>query len=199
MTLTSRDKRALAILAVAAALMLVVWLWPADTGAVEVVSESGSTATLDQRLERVRRLAAEVPAKQRELERLQTELAKFEAGMIRTETGQQAQEEMLQVLRRIASNQVPPLDFNSEEIGQLRPIGKNSQYGEALVTVSFVGAIEQLVNLLADLTAQSELVVTEELRITPLKAKEKTLRIRLTVAGLIPRDLVPKQGGLASF
>lgn len=199
MTLTGRDKRAIVILAVAVGLMLVIGLWPEDTGSVQVVGEAGSTADLKQRLARVRRLAAEVPAKQQELGRLQAELAEFEAGLIRTETGQQAQAELLQVLRRIASNQVPPLDFDSEEIGQLRPIGQSGEYGEALVSVSFVCAIEQLVNLLADLTAQSELAVTDELRITPLKEKEKTLRVRLTIAGLIPRSLVPKQGGLASF
>ena len=60
------------------------------------------------------------------------------------------------------SNQVPPLDFGSVEIGQLRPLGDSKVYGEALVSVSFDCSIEQLVNTLADMTAEEEIVVTEE-------------------------------------
>jgi hypothetical protein len=55
--------------------------------------------------------------------------------------------------------------------------------------------IEQLINLIADLSAQPELLATRDLQIRSGDAKQKTLNVRVTVAGLIPRSLAGEQGG----
>jgi hypothetical protein len=199
MTITDRDKRALIGLGAAAVISLSVYFWPQESSVPEVVGSVNTAAEVEQRLQRVRGLAAQVPARQQELERLTAELGKWETGLIKTETGQQAQAEIVQVLRRIGSNQVPPLGFGSVEIGQLRPLGDSKVYGEALVSVSFDCSIEQLVNTLADMTAQEEIIVTEEIRITPRREEDKSLQVRLTVAGLVPRELVPQQRGMSAF
>jgi len=198
-TVTERDKRALIGLAAAVVISLTVYFWPQDTAAPDVVETAASAESAGQRLERVRRLAAQVPGRQQELNRLRAELEQWEAGVIRAETSQQAQAEIVQVLRRIGSNQVPPLEFSSVEMGQVRPLGSDRAFGEALVSVSFNCVIEQLVNLMADLTAQTESVVTEELRVSPLKPEEKSLRVRLTVAGLVPGELLSQQRGVRQF
>jgi nitrate/nitrite-specific signal transduction histidine kinase len=199
MTVSSRDQRALIVLAVVAVIFLIVWLLPEDGGQAEVVKASGSIPAAEQRLARVRQLAAQVPAKEKELERLSAELAEWENGLIRTETAQQAQAELLQILRRLGNAQAPPLEFRAVEIGQVRPLGKGKNYGEALVSISFTCAIEQLVNLLADLTAGPEAIATEEIRISTGNQEQKTLSVRLTVAALVPHELVPERRGLATF
>ena len=53
--------------------------------------------------------------------------------------------------------------------------------------------IDQLVNLLAALQAQPELVATSDLRVLSSNAKEKTVAVRLTVSGVVPRRLVPEK------
>lgn len=199
MSLTDRDKRALVLLGVAVVLMLGVRLWLDRSDAAPAVAPVSSIPSAEERLAQVRRLAAQAPARQKQIEALAAEVGKWEQGLIAADTAQQAQAQILQILRRLASAQQPKLEFRSEEIGPVRPPGKGKYYGEALVTVSFVAGIEQLVNLLADLAAQPEALGTEELLISAANPKEKTLAVRLTVAGLIPARLAPEARGIGSL
>jgi hypothetical protein len=75
----------------------------------------------------------------------------------------------------------------------------SEHYGEARVTVTFDCTIEQLVNLMADLTAQPPAIVTDEIRISVRNEEDKSIRVRLRVAGAVPRRLVPEQGGMGGF
>jgi len=68
-----------------------------------------------------------------------------------------------------------------------------------VVSVQIDCRIDQLVNILAALPAQPELVSTSDLRVTSSNAKEKTVGVRLTLSGVVPRRLVPekpKNGGV---
>ena len=79
-------------------------------------------------------------------------------------------------------------------MGQTRPFGdKNSEYGEILISASAECRIEQIVNLLADLSKAPELIATEDLRITHTGSKEKTLNLQITVSGLVPKKLIPEK------
>jgi hypothetical protein len=80
-------------------------------------------------------------------------------------------------------------------MGQTRKLGDH--YGEVLISVSFDARIEQLVNLLAELTEQPELISTNELRITGAAEKDKSMPVRLTVSGVVSRALVPEKKGFA--
>ena len=200
MTMSDRDRRALIALAVAAVIFLIVFLLPEDGGQAEVVEVSGSIPAAEKRLERVRQLAAQTPARETERERLSAELNEWEKGLIRFETAQQAQAEMLQILRRLGNSQQPAVEFGAVEIGRVRSLGGSKDYGEVLVSASLTCAIEQLVNLLADLTAQPEAIATEDIRISGRNVKnEKALSVRLTLAGVVPRELVPERKGLAGL
>ncbi|MCP5119770.1 MAG: hypothetical protein GY953_53915 [bacterium] len=199
MNLSDRDKRALAILSVALVVILAVRFWPTSAAAPAVVGGAESIPAMEQRLTNVRRLAAQVPGKQRQLDQLEAELARWEGELIRTETAQQAQAEVLQILERLGSTLAPPVEFRNVQLGQVRRLGDSEFYGQVLVTVSFECAIEQLVNLVADLTRQPQAVATEEIRITTRNDENKGLNVNLTVAGLVPAALAPKRTGLRSF
>jgi hypothetical protein len=199
MRLSERDRRALILLGVALAVALALRLWLGRETPATVVEAVDSAAAAEQRLAQVRKLAALAPVRQKQIESLQAELAEWEKGLIQAETAQQAQAQMLQILRRLGNAQDPKLDVRSEEIGAVRPLGKEKDYGEALVSVSFTCAIEQLVNLLAELGAQPEAIGVEELTISAANPKDKTLNVRLTVAGLIPYKLVPEKKGLGAL
>jgi hypothetical protein len=82
-------------------------------------------------------------------------------------------------------------------LGQITRL--SDDYGEVQVSVALECRIEELLNLLADLTKQTEALATRDLRVSLMTAKEKILGVRLTVSGLVPRRLVPEKKGLASF
>ena len=68
-------------------------------------------AQSERRLTRLRRLAAAVPAREQIDQRVSAELARREAGLISAETAAQAQAQLLQIVRRVAGAQSPPLDI----------------------------------------------------------------------------------------
>jgi len=80
---------------------------------------------------------------------------------------------------------------------ELRPLGED--YGEAAVSVNFQCRIEELVNFLAALTKEAELVATDEVLVSTGDPRAKTVSVRLTLAGVVPRNLVPVKKGLAAF
>jgi hypothetical protein len=59
--------------------------------------------------------------------------------------------------------------------------------------------VDQLVYFLASIGSTNELISTSEIRINSTNPKEKTVIVRLTVAGVVPRKLVPERKGGASF
>ena len=89
------------------------------------------------------------------------------------------------------------IDARGGEFGPVRPLGQD--YGEVSVAVSFECGIDQFVNMLAGLTSQNALLATSEMRITAANPKNKTVNVRLTLSGVIPRKLVPEQKGSSLF
>jgi hypothetical protein len=196
-TLQSRDRRALSMLAVSAILTLGWWISSSDEKAVEVVSSSDSVPMAEKRLAKLRQTAAAVPGREEVLKKVTEELASREKGLIQADTAQQAQAQLMQILTQIGKAQQPPINMRSSEIGQVKSL--SDDYGEVAVIVSFDCRVEQLVNLLSDLTTQKELIATSEVRIGNANPKEKVMPVRLTVSGVVPRKIIPDKKGVASF
>ncbi len=195
-TISERDKRALAILAVAAFIALVIYFWPQG----ETQTAPGALPAVpiaEKRLTRARQLAAAVPGREEAYKKAAATLREREQGLLQADTTAQAQAQLLQILRNVARKQAPPIDIRNTDIGAVRPYGKD--YGEALISAQFECRIDQLVNLLADLTAQPELVATNEMRVWTANEKQKTVNVRLTLSGLVPKRLAPEKKGMASF
>ena len=192
MNLRPRDRRALAWLAVSALLGLVIHFWPASDGTAGVVVPAGDPVTLaETRLARLREAAATVPAKESVFKKVSADLAVREKGIITADTAAQAQAQVIQIIRRLGAAENPPIEIRSTELNPIRPFG--DAYGEASVAVQIECHIDQLVNLLAALEAQPELVATSDLRVLSADAKEKTVSVRLSVSGVVPRRLVPEK------
>lgn len=200
MSLSQRDRRALTLLLAALFVALVIYLWPQGGGdAAAATGVAGGVEMAERRLEQVRRLAAQVPAKEAQLASLEADLNSWEQGLINSETAPQAQADLLAILRQIGARQNPPLEFAAVNVGQVQMLPGSEHYGEARVTVTFDCTIEQLVNLMADLTAQPPAIVTDEIRISVRNEEDKSIRVQLRVAGAVPRRLVPEQGGMGRF
>jgi hypothetical protein len=198
MMLQPRDRRALALLAVAAVLSAIVYFWPSGDGTAAVVAPTNSVALAEKRLARMRLEAATVPDKEKILQAVNAQLAQREKGLIRAQTGAQAQAQLLEILRRLCGAESPPIEIRSTELGPIQPLG--DAYGSAAVAVQVECGIDQLVNLLAAIEAEPELISTSDVRITSASdPKHKTVGVRLAVIGVVPRSLIPQKKGAGTL
>jgi hypothetical protein len=192
MSLQPRDRRALIILAGAAVFSLAFYFWPVGDAGVEVVSAAPSSIPqAEQRLARLRQAVAGVPARQQVFDQVAAQVRERDKSLLPGDTAAQAQASLLKIVQRLVRAQAPPIDLGQVDMGPVRRLGKD--YGETLVSVSMNCRIEQLVNLLADISAQPELIATHDLRINVADSTQKTIGVRLTVSGVIPRALVPER------
>jgi hypothetical protein len=191
--MSSRDKRALVLLATAAALML-IWRFASSGPSVRVAEAKESVPLAERRLEKLRQLAATVQGKEELLKKVSEELAAREKGIIAADTAQQAQAQIQQILRRVGSAQ--GIEVRGAEFGPVKALG---DYGEAPVSVAFDCGIEQFVNFLAALTAQPEMLGSSEIRVASSNPKDKHISVRLTVSGVVPKKLVPEKKAMATF
>jgi hypothetical protein len=198
MTLTPGGRRALAWTLVSGILSLVWAYWPSSSSATVAVAASVDSVSLAERqLDKLREAAATVPQKQEILKQVSGELALRDKGAINADTAQQAQAQIIQILRKLGHDENPKVEIRSQEMGAVRVL--DDKYGEVLVTVQIDCGIDQLINILVGLAARPELVASNELRVTSANAKDKMIGVRLTVSGVVPRKLVPgKKGAGAS-
>ena len=190
MSLGSRDRRALAMLGVALLGILAYTYWPEGESAKPEASGE-RIAQREKMMLKLRQRAAAVPAREDAIARGKKALENREKGVIKAETAPQAQAQMVQIVRRILHSQQPPLEIRSIDPAAPKPFGKN--YGAVTATVQLDGKIEQVVNLLADLGNQPELIATEEVQIGEASPKDKRLSVRIVVSGLVERKLIPEK------
>jgi len=188
MTVTPRERRFLAGLGVSAAISG-IWYFMQNSGggASAVVAPTDSIALAEKRLARLRDTAATVPQKEEILKSVAADLARREAGLIPGDTAAQAQAQLQTILRRLCASQ--QIEITSTNLPGIVPFG--DAYGEASVAVQIECRMEQLINLLADLSTQPQLLTTRELQVTAANPREKTVTVQLTVSGLTARKLVP--------
>ena len=198
MTITDRDKRALRILAAAGVVALIFWIATrSPSTSVSVAAAVDSPERSEKRLTTLRTALATVDGKEAVLKQAATELSDREKGLIPGDTANQAQAQLLQIINRVAKEQSPPIEIRQAEFAQPRPYGE--AYGLVSVSVTMECRTDELVNLVAGLSQQPELVSTEDFRAGSANQKTKNMMVRMTISGIVPRRLVPEKKGLASF
>lgn len=191
-TLEPREKKAVMALGAALALAAVVLayeFWPASPAAAAAPAQS--VPQMEQRLARVREIAATVPGKQEILKKVTADLATREKGLLRAETAAQAQAQVVTILRGLAASEA--LELRNYELGAITSFGDD--YGAVNVSIQVECRIEQLLNFLAALAERPELIATRDLRVIAGDPKKKTLNVRITVAGIVPKNLAPQKKG----
>ena len=160
-----------------------------DTG---VVAAEETIPMAEQRLERTRQQAALAPGREAVLKQANQELQAREKGMLTAATAEQAKALLLDVIHRAAT--ASGIDARGLEQSSVRPLAND--YGEVIVGVAFTCGIEQLVNFLATIANQPEILATNEIQISGGTDKKKNVQVRLSLSGVVPRALVPlKKGG----
>ncbi len=196
-TLGTIDRRTLVLLLVMLGLLVAIILRSGlsnDSSGV-VVAPSDSIPAAEHRLERLRQVAATVPGKEEVLKKALAELDTRHAGMLKADTSAQAQAQLIEVIRRVAM--ANGIDARGAEEMRVRPLAND--YGEVSVTVTFSCAIEQLVNFLAALANEPQILATNEINISGGTDKKKNVQVRLGLSAVVPKKLVPAKRGLAAF
>jgi Type II secretion system (T2SS), protein M subtype b len=195
--LSQRDRRALVLLVVSLIATAVLRFVFSDSPTASVVSANvgqDSTALARQRLARLRATAATVPVREAAMKQTSADLAVRERGIIQADTAPEAQAALLQIVRQIGKN-----DMIDVRGGEFPPPKTFGDYGLVYATVTFECHIEELVNFLADLSRAPELAVPSEERIVSANQKDKTMNVRMVMAGVVAKKLIPVKKGLAGF
>ena len=196
MTTGNLDRRTalLLVLGVGAVLVLRFGVF-SDSPAETTVAASDSIPVAEKRLEKLRQVASTVPGKETVLKQVTAELEEREKGIVKADTAAQAEAHLLDTIRRIGL--ANSIDARGAEEMRVRPLA--ADYGEVMVAVTFNCGIEQLVNFLAGLANEPEVMATQEIHIATGDAKQKTVQVRLSVSGVVPKKLVPERKGAAAF
>ena len=166
-----------------------------EKGDASVVAPTESIPVAEQRLDRLRRLAATLPGKESVYQRAAADLQTREAGVLKAETAAQAQAQLLDVIRQAAT--ANGIDARGAEELRVQPLAND--YGEVSVVETFTCGVEQLVNLMADLANRPQLIATREITIVGGNDKKKNVQVRLSLSGVVSKKLVPQKKGLAAF
>jgi len=194
MTIGSPDRRsrAMILLSVALSIPAAAWRFGLFGGSeAGTVSAAAAIPIAENRLAALRVRAATVPAKEERLHQAQAELATREKGILKADTKAQAQAQLIEMVQAIArANGIEARGV--ERMGELVVSG---DYGEVNVEVAFACGIEQLVNLMASLADQPQIMAVNTLRVTGGTDKKKNIQVRLTVGALVARKLLPEKKG----
>jgi hypothetical protein len=194
MKLSTRERRLLTLLIPAALIILVLRFTVLNDTAPAPVASAGSVDMAKQRAQRLRQIIATTPAREAIYKQAAADLGDRERGIIQADTAPQAQAALLEIARRVA--RMEQIDVRGGDLGAPKAFG---DYGIVYATISFECHIEQLVNFLADLEKQPELIVPSEERITSGAPKLKMLNVRMLLAGVVAKKLVPEKKGLGGF
>ena len=164
-------------------------------GDAAVVAPTESIPVAEQRLERLRRLAATLPGKEAVYKQAAAELETREAGVLKADTAAQAQAQLLDVIRQAAL--ANGIDARGAEELRVQPLAND--YGEVSVVETFTCGIEQFVNFMADLANRPQILATKEITIAGGNDKKKNVQVRLSLSGVVSKKLVPQKKGLATF
>jgi Tfp pilus assembly protein PilO len=157
-----------------------------------VVSETIPQA--EQRLQKLRQVNATIPGKEESLKKAMAELAEREKGILQAPTEAQAQALLLETLNNLARG-----NGISTQGGDFHDKPLSRDYGEVSVTVRFNCDIVQLINLMAALADQSQILATDDMRVTGGSDKKKSVQVMMTVSCVVARKLLPEKKGGTLF
>jgi hypothetical protein len=191
-----KNRRALIWLAGGLAAILVMRLWTGGGSAPAVVEAVNSVPLAEKRLEALRQKAATLPGEEALLQQVTAEVQNREKGLIDAPTAQQAQAQLVEIIQKVA--QANGFDVKGvEAMPQPKPLGDD--YGVVTVSETFSCGIEQLVNFLAALANEPQLLATDEIQVTGGSDKKKNIQVRLNLSGVVSRKLVPDKKGRTGF
>ena len=183
------NRKYAALLAVSVVLFALLKFGSSSGQGTTVVGATDSIPLAEKRLDKLRKQAATLEAKEEIVKQARAELATRETGLLKGDTKEQAQAQLLELVQ--ASAKANGIETHGVE--RYTEAVVDSDYGEVGVEISFTCGIEQVINLLASFADQPQILATNEVRISGGTDKKKQLQVRLGVSGIVPRKLLPQK------
>jgi Tfp pilus assembly protein PilO len=185
--LQSRDRRALFLLLAALAIVAVLQL---DIFAPHAASDAAASSlgAAEQRLLLAQVKARQLPLAEAELDAAKRQLDLLEQGLLKSESAALAQAEMRQLVGDLLTAE--GISMESSQFGTVQLDGED--YAQVPLNVNFQCGIEQFVNLMASIANAPRLLATHRIRIVPENRATKSVRVQLTIAGLLPSERTPE-------
>jgi hypothetical protein len=174
-----------------AAMLLLRFVILTDRTSGPVVAAVDSVPVAERRLERLRQISGTVAAKQALVQKAVAEVNAREKGLIKADTRAQAEAQLQGLLHHLG--ELNGIDIRGMEEARVKPLGND--YGEVSVYVRFTCRIEQLVNFLAALANEEELLSTNQIQVNGGTDKNKTLTVRLGLSGIVNKKIAQEKKG----
>ena len=184
-SLSQRDRRALLLLAGTVVVFLVLQfgvLPRTEGGAVS----STPADVLEKHLRRLQQVAQQKPRASAEAAGAARELAEIEKGLLPAATSALASAQMQQVMKELLSSQ--GITLQASEFGTVKAVSED--YAQVPLTVAFTCSIDQWINWMAAVRNAHQVLSTLEMRLNQKDPKNKTVDVRMVVAGYIPASLL---------
>lgn len=197
MTVGTLDKRTgLGLIAGLLVILILRFVLMGGDSAPATVDAADSIPQAEKRLQHVRQVAATVPGKEVVMKEAAATVEGLEKGILKADTEAQAHAQLLEMVNNVAK--ANGVQTRGQDEYHSKPL--TNDYGEITVTVSFACDVVQLVNFLAGLASQDQILATNDIHVTGGNDKKKILQARLAVSGLVPRKLLaPEKKGMAGF
>ena len=192
MTVGTLDRRTVILFGSAImAILLLRYVVLAGRASSPVVAAVDSVPLAERRLDRLRQIAATVPGKEALVQKVSAEVDARERGLLKADTRAQAEAQLQGVLHHLG--ELNGIDIRGMEDARIKPLGED--YGEVSVYVRFTCRIEQLVNFLAALANEQELLSTNQIQVNGGTDKNKNLTVRLGLSGVVSKKIAQEKRG----
>jgi len=197
--LSSRDRRALALLAAAVALFLIL-----DFGLLPLMDSAGGLGAAlplkEKTLRKYQRLAAILPEREAGWKEMQASLEEAEKRLLESKTGALASAEMQQLVKELMAGQgLDPGSASFQPVRALRPVGagtaNDAAYAAVPLALNFECRVEQLAAFLQAARESSRVLVVEQLGISqaaPRPDRPKAVSVRLVLHGVMRAETEPR-------
>jgi hypothetical protein len=181
--MSRRDKRALTIAAIAAAIFLLlaygafpVWdAWQAERGGLPV---------REQTFVKFREAVASRAVREAENATLETRLREAEVGLLTSDTPALASAELREWVQQLAAEH--SMEVISSQFLPAKPLGND--YQQVPLGVQMKGRLDSLLNFLKACGTGAKTLSVARLQIQRFGDPQKSVQVNLTVAGILPRD-----------
>ncbi len=142
----------------------------------------------EKKLAKYREVAQTVSFRKGEVIGIESRLKDAEAGLLAGKSGPLASAELQDTVRQIAAKDA--IDFRSNEFMQIKPLNKD--YATVPLSVQFQCHLDELVNLLNDLSANPKYLAVSRLSIQASGTKDKLVSVAMQISGIMRAEPVQK-------
>jgi Tfp pilus assembly protein PilO len=143
----------------------------------------------EKKLEKYREVAQIAPLRSGEVVTVENRLRQNESGLLASKTAALASAELQDLVTQLAAKQ--RIDLHSNEFLPVKPV--SPYYATVPMTIQFQCRLDQLVDLLQDVTQNPKYLTVSKMSIQSTAAKDKSVSVGLLISGMMLAETPAKE------